>query len=838
MKNLFSSASPRAIRFFYIVVALVVAIAAGVNMYRILVTDATSNDQCGWEPIAGSPGRLLITNVMPGGVADQAGIRDHDILLAINGKTFKTAMEAMSIINPVPAGTYVEYSVEREGKVFTTEVKILKALNLNYLALGLLGFGFLIVGMVVVLVKPDGRLQRSFANYSILALLTFAISQLPPTILKVSLIERGFFFSIAAIGAIFGPVKLVSFYFDFPVRKSFNARKWVLGGLYVLALMRLAFAIFGVFPKIPQNALTLPLLRFFAELPLTALVAGFIVFMVSYFKGLPADLKKPLIHILLAEMIGVAVIIYTYILNTVKPFALFVEPELLLPLLMLVGVPAAYGYSIFKYRLMDVNLLIKKSIIYAIVTAAFMALYLTMVYGIGSLLGGLLNRTDNQIISILAFLIIAFAFDPLKREVQQWVDRIFYRERFNYQIALQEFSEELLRLTDLRLILQSLVARLSDTMHIERVAVSLCEGEKPMVVARGINAERFRFTEGPGSLREFLNVCQVPCVFDPHEERIPYDERDREMLSANGIMLTVPIVLQGKLLGMINVGPKKSGQVYSKEDMDLLKTLAGQAAISIENARLHNSEIEKQKLERELTLARRIQESLLPKTMPAVKGLEISGTSIPALTVGGDYFDFIQLSPTKLLVVVADVSGKGISAALYMAKVQGMIRFAASVSASPKEILKRVNRLLYNTIDRKSFITVVLALFDMKARRVRICRAGHSRALISHNGTLKTIQPKGIGIGLERGELFDRSLEELSFSFKPKQTFLFYSDGLTEAMNERNDEFGEERVGKIMQSGKNTSARRLQEMFLTAVNKFRGQAEQHDDLTLVVVRPS
>jgi serine phosphatase RsbU (regulator of sigma subunit) len=294
--------------------------------------------------------------------------------------------------------------------------------------------------------------------------------------------------------------------------------------------------------------------------------------------------------------------------------------------------------------------------------------------------------------------------------------------------------------------------------------------------------------------------------------------------------------LKDRLVGFINVGPKKSGKVYSQEDINLLATVAGQAAIAIENSRLHKSEIEQQRMTKELDLARKIQQGLFPRGNPELSGLDVSGISIPASSVGGDYYDFIQLTPNKLLVVVADVSGKGMSAALYMSKIQGMVQLAAHMYPTPKDMLVHINRRIFEGIDRRSFITMILALFDSKKKEVRICRAGHNKALIRVDRKIQFLEGEGIGLGLERGPLFEDTLEEVRIPMKPKSSFLFYTDGVTEAMNAHHQTMGERAVQEIFEAKQSLPAKRIQQAVISAVEKFRGASEQHDDITMVVVK--
>ena len=246
--------------------------------------------------------------------------------------------------------------------------------------------------------------------------------------------------------------------------------------------------------------------------------------------------------------------------------------------------------------------------------------------------------------------------------------------------------------------------------------------------------------------------------------------------------------------------------------------------------------IEQQRIKEELDLARKIQQGLFPKASPAISGLDISGVSVPALSVGGDYYDFVQLGPNKILAVVADVSGKGMSAALYMSKIQGMVQLAAHIYDTPKEMLVNINRRIFDGLDRKSFITMILALFDLKKKEVRICRAGHNKALLSVDGKIRFLEGGGMGLGLERGPLFENTIEEIRVPIKQKSLFLFYTDGITEAMNEKQQQLGEDAIVDVLKAKRLLSAKKIQQGILTAVEIFRGTAEQHDDVTMVVVK--
>src|ERR1041385_403328 len=832
MTNFLSNLSPRGVRVLYTIAALVVLSVCLLNFMYLMVYNVPANDECAWRPIKGRDNALLITDVVPGGVTDKAGIKDGDILLKINGKDFKNNA-AQPLINAVPLGDYATYLVERAGAQFETKVQILRVFNIAYLALFLLGFGFLVVGYVVVMTKPEGQIQRMFARYSILSMALFGLFFPDIRLAQDPLWKSVLILSGVSISRILAPPMFVRFFFYFPVRKKTLEKKWLTWSLYIVSCILLGMLVLS------RGTLSvIGLIGFFG--PFLFYISGLLVFAHSYFRNVDGNRRRQLRPILISVIIGVAGFLYFLFVNTTNPFAIFLNPLLFLPGVLVVVVPMAFGYSIFRYRLMDIELIVKRSLFYGSVTATMAAIYLLTVYGVGNLIGYFLGAEDNRTLNILALVLVALAFDPLKRRIQEMIDRLFYRERHDYQKALLEFSQELPRQMNLEQILNSMVNRISGTMHVEKVAVVLCDtAEGCYSISKNIPKECCVFVEEEDSLISLLRKskrAQSFALLGEESDSVRLNEMDKQKILASKIVLAVPMFLQDRMIGTINVGPKLSGKIYSKEDIDLLSTVASQAAIAIGNARLHQSVIEKKKIEEELSIARRIQQGLLPKSNPSIEGLDISGIAIPALNVGGDYFDFIQLGPKKILIVVADVSGKGMSAALYMSKIQGMIQLAAHMYKSPKEMLIEVNRRIYDGLERNSFITMILALIDLETHEVKICRAGHNKALVSTNGNLHYISGSGIGLGLEPGPIFERSLEEIIQPLNNDGLFVFYSDGLTEAMNKRQTELGDENGCILVTSNKHLPAREIQNAIISAVKAFQGSAEQHDDLTLVVVK--
>jgi serine phosphatase RsbU (regulator of sigma subunit) len=248
---------------------------------------------------------------------------------------------------------------------------------------------------------------------------------------------------------------------------------------------------------------------------------------------------------------------------------------------------------------------------------------------------------------------------------------------------------------------------------------------------------------------------------------------------------------------------------------------------------------ERQRLEEELRIARQIQMSLLPGDgLVSLPGIRVAALCLPAAEVGGDYYDLLPLGESRMGVLVADVSGKGTSAALYMAELKGLVLSLSRIHSSPARLLCEANRILSANMDSRSFVTMTYAVVDTGARRMRYARAGHNPLIHFQARTLTTqvLAPAGLGLGLDPGERFEQILEEAEVALEPGDVFLLFTDGLSEAMNERAELFGEARLRRILEQGPTLGSEQMKERILTEVRRFVGDAAPHDDLTLVLLK--
>jgi phosphoserine phosphatase RsbU/P len=281
--------------------------------------------------------------------------------------------------------------------------------------------------------------------------------------------------------------------------------------------------------------------------------------------------------------------------------------------------------------------------------------------------------------------------------------------------------------------------------------------------------------------------------------------------------------------------------IESRDQLGELAESFNQMTGSIEN--LLQTAAEKKRLEEELRIARQIQMSLLPRGPIEVPGLGITALCVPAREVGGDYYDFFNVGERRIGVLIADVSGKGTSAALYMAELKGLMLSLSQIYQSPRQLLLEVNRILSENLDTRSFITMTYAVIDLNEGLLTFARAGHTPLIyLSGDGEANVAQvlaPSGLVVGLRipgAAQKFADLLEEDSLPLNKGDVLVFYTDGITEAMNASSDLFGDARLGGLITEHGHLDAADLRERILREIESFVGAADQHDDMTMILIK--
>ncbi len=318
-------------------------------------------------------------------------------------------------------------------------------------------------------------------------------------------------------------------------------------------------------------------------------------------------------------------------------------------------------------------------------------------------------------------------------------------------------------------------------------------------------------------------------------DKLHLDSAALKALKASGIKMVIPLVSQGELVGLLNLGPRLSEQDYSTDDRTLLNDLATQAAPALRVAQLvrekRAQDLERERIEQELHVARLIQQTLLPKELPQLPGWQISSYYQPARAVGGDFYDFLYFDDGRLGLVIGDVTDKGVPAALVMATTRSILRSTAHAAISPGKVLEQTNDLLHQDIPPNMFVTCLYAILDPASGRLAYANAGHDLPYRRHNDQVSELRATGMPLGLMPGMAY----EEKEITLTPGESILFYSDGLVEAHNTKRQMFGFPHLMKLLAEVPRGTP--VIDFLLAELATFTGSDwEQEDDVTLVTLQ--
>ncbi len=545
-------------------------------------------------------------------------------------------------------------------------------------------------------------------------------------------------------------------------------------------------------------------------------------------------------YILISYIVGVLALVYTYFLAAEIAGIIFNRPAYFTPIILIALLPIAFGYSIFRYSLMDVSIVIKNTIIYGTATVLLAGVYFLLMYFIGQSISAAIGTEYQGIIAGVVFVIFAMIFQSTKDKFQDLLTEKFYPEHFAFQKGLLKFSSEISGIVGFDNILDANVNLFIKSLKIDRFGLML-KGNKENVYKsvrqQGFYNPMIKIYDELDEIEKYfwsqIQLGKKTVVERQDFKSLAYGKFS--VLLDEEIYTVIPLIIKSKVIGLLLFGLKHSGSQFSGKDIDLLLSAAAQTAVSLENSRLYESEAERKKLERDLENARKIQESLLPKEFPQINKLDICGSMIPAMQVGGDYYDLIKISDSKVFAVIGDVSGKGLSASFYMSKLQTMIRLYCTENRSPKDILIEINKRMCEEIERNSFITVSLVLIDTELEEVKFCRAGHTPLLKFNKNLYELYQPAGVGIGLNKGEIFENSLEEFTFKLYEGDLLFLFSDGITELMNRDAELYGMGRLKELIEKNISFSCKEISKILMNDLNNFKDNIPQYDDITFIMV---
>jgi sigma-B regulation protein RsbU (phosphoserine phosphatase) len=306
------------------------------------------------------------------------------------------------------------------------------------------------------------------------------------------------------------------------------------------------------------------------------------------------------------------------------------------------------------------------------------------------------------------------------------------------------------------------------------------------------------------------------------------------LFAANDLEVISPMKVQGEIKGFLFIGKRMSGEKYSQENLSFIESLGNIAISAMENKRLFSEELEKKKLEGELALALDIQRGFLPSVLPELSNYELAGISEPSRHVAGDYFDFIKVDKDCLIIVMADVSGKGVAASLIMANIQAALKVLVDSNLSHLDIIKKLNEVVYQNTGADKFVTFFIGFLDLNNNKLEYINAGHNPPIIINSGKdIMRLEKGGLPLGIFVDEY---DYDEGSYDIVPSDTIVFFTDGVTEAQNSRGKEFGEDRLIELLGKNLSMSSQVIINGIVEAVKDFSDSKNLYDDITVSVVK--
>lgn len=782
-----------------------------------------------------------IVSVRPGGPADQAGLKPGDRILAINEVPITRLDQLIRMTARIQVGDVVNYRVSRDGREIETSLvmgELPVQARFQKTTLAATGLAFLAVGILVAWRRADAM---AMVFYSLTLVFAFLFAPVPmhPSLAWNLEIKILYDLSYLLLPALF-----LHFFLIFPYRKKVLANHpRLVPTLYGASLSLFAVgATLDVFFLVGRRHTLLPAIKIFSTLSAFLIMAGLLLgigsFVTSYMHTPPGNVRRRLKGVLWGTVLGILPVVAGSLVRMIAPTVNL--PGARYYHLSLFLVPLSFGYAIVRYGLMDLEIILKRSVVYTILTALLAAIYLLIVDVIGRLTmirGG----EESFLLKLAAIFLMAIVFSPVRSRVQGLVDRTFYRERLNYRDTLRDLTEEITGIIEPDPLVNRLARRVADVLRVKGVAVYL----------EGKNAGTFGCAAAAGN-----GMASSACyTFNTHDQVVAWAlerrgvlpiERLHESVRWNRLprvekqalreldaALLLPLISGEHLVGLVLVGGKESGDVHAIEELELLRSVATQAAVAVENALLHKEALARARFEEELALARKIQENFLPEAPPDLPEVELSALNVPCQEVGGDYYDFLLLGNRKALgLAIGDASGKGIPAALLMASFQAAFHAEAESQRSPAQVLEKLNRLIIRQSRSERFVTFFYGLVDVESRVLTYANAGHNPPLLLHpDGTGLTLDQSGLLLGVSP----ETQYQNAQLPLAEGDILLLYTDGVTDELSPGDEIFGVERLETILRTSRDAPLAEILGAIYHSVSDFMG-GRPEDDITLLAMK--
>ncbi|MGA3325347.1 MAG: SpoIIE family protein phosphatase [Terriglobia bacterium] len=797
----------------------------------------------------------LVDSVQSGSPAESAGLKAGDRIIAINERQIENAFYLGEIWSMHHPGDTVNLTIQRSHVSAPLAIKaVFRARgptsregrvvqDVGQAVANSYPVAFLVVGLAVLFLRLEDTnawlLALIFAGLIAIPNSGNSFASLTPSLRSFALAYRALFSNMYA--------PLFYFFFAvFPTRSPLDRRltwlKWI--ALVIGVFLAVPTVLVG-FPRRPH---LWPLFFFYGLIAL-----GSVSLIWNAFSAPTPEARRKIRVILWGTLVGV---IPATLMLAANDFFGFSAPLLLIVVIVVLLwlFPLSFAYAVVKHRVLEIPVLLRRSARYLLVQRGFFILLALVSVGVTLAFAFSLARyleplTQAAVPGGIALgtgfgTLLLWAGTSVHKGVGGRIDRAFFRNAYDARVILQDLAEKTRTATDRQELAALLDYYLNRALQPSSLAIYLETRDHQISAFRGhIPAEIHTIPVTPEIMAEVARRGRlerypgIPSTWEASAESSS-DTVESFLFDLLRPDCLVPLLgRDSRLVGLLVLGARLSEEPYSSDDKHLLTSVANQAGVALESILLGEKIAERIEAERrfaqEMDYAKQVQARLFPQKMPPMKTLEYTGGCIQARQVGGDYYDFLELRPGRLALVLADIAGKGISGALLMANLQANLRsqYAVALDDLPR-LLKSVNQLFYENSSDSSYATLFFADYDDSTRRLRYVNCGHLPPLLLRaDGRLERLPATVTVLGLF--EKWECAVAEVQLA--AGDTLVLYTDGVTEAENAEEQQFGESRLVETMLAQRHLPVRSLLETIVANVKKF-STGEQSDDITLVVAR--
>jgi len=700
----------------------------------------------------------------------------------------------------------------------------------------LITFLYLVVALWAFFKRPDSAAVRVLALFcfSMAALMISSVAVLPARYATFDIpLENLISEALDFFSSLFGSFWVhLAFLFPHPI--ALMKRRPALAHVLCYLPVALVLAAYAVvrFAGITVD-LTIPLVLLFAS----QVFGGLVVLMAKHLRTVSSLERRQTRLVIWGSGFGLAVLISLIVVATVLQQWFLENPQALLITInaafaALLLSPISFAYAFGRYRLLEVEARLRRGTRYVLGTVILVAAMTAVGFALGTFARQNFGEKGGTL-AVLVAMLAAIGVFPLVRAARGYLERQLYPERQRLRGMFRDFLEQAFTVTDSRAFWRQIEERFAEGLSLRGVVpVVRSQEDGRLFLCRGAEVTPFL---ADSLLIEHLQRERRPLMVDEAlaSSRVPLSLEESVWLTERRIVLVVPLITHSGIIGFLGLGSKREQDDYAAEELRILGSLASQVALASENIRLIEENVGKRRLEEQLEMARRIQYKFLPTDIPPTPALELAARSRFCLEVAGDYYDIIPLETGETVLAVGDVSGKGAGAALLMANLQASLRTAVGMGVPLRDVVARINDLTYRNTPPEEYITFFVGVYDPQRRRFRYVNAGHNPPLLRRaSGQIETLDVGGLLLGVIPGATYEQG----EIAFAPRDLLLLYTDGVSEAMNAQEEEFGEARIRQILQRADSQPTERILTALEEEVIRHRSLTTFEDDFTLLLAR--